>query len=160
MTDRRLRSGPSGPDFEGEPGQVLTLVTEKDWEPRDAPSPSGTTQVQQAWNASGNSNLQVVMSAPHTPGMYAITAQLFKRTAATAGTATRVITYSQPIAGAQTLSQAGNALTGTGLIGQASIIVTSDGTVPITIQWQPTGITGSPVIDVYSGAVMVSAGVT
>lgn len=124
-------------------------------------TPLSLTKVQNDWlPASGNSQLFVLMSAGHEPGIYSITSQLNRIVAAGAGsTATRVITYSTPELGNITNTATGTTIATTGPVGNTPINVVSDGVSAITVQWQPVGTSGNPRIDIYSSAALMSQGV-
>ncbi len=110
------------------------------------------------WNA--GSTLQVVMlAAGHTPGLYSIDVCVVVRVAASAGTAARSILYSAPNFGSTSIAGfGGSSLTVAGNpVGSfTTLSVMSDGSGPVTFQFVPAGVTGSPSVDVYCMASKVN----
>lgn len=89
----------------------------------------------------------------HRAGIYTVGAEMFVRTIAGAGNfATSVLSWNEPLLGATTLAFAPGAPTVLGVRINVLRSLPSTGLAPITYTIIPTGITGSPIIDVIAYA--------
>jgi hypothetical protein len=106
------------------------------------------------------------LAAGHPAGLYLVSADAIVRTAGSTGTLARTASYNAPTLGAATTGAfPGGSITGTGRIpnsaalGASSILipytVRSDGTADIVTTFTPTGVSGSPVIDLYTSAALI-----
>lgn len=114
------------------------------------------TQFQIGWlPAGGSSNLFTLLPAGHSPGTYNVAASLSKRTGATAGNWTRNLTIPAPSFPALVIVDTGT-LTGTTyqVVGIRQFV--TDGTAAITAQWTAAGVTGAPVVDLYTSIALLN----
>lgn len=89
------------------------------------------------------------LSAPHTPGLYLLSVNAFRRVAGAGGTVTIQHTWSYPEFGATSLNRGAFALTSTGSVGfLAPLLVRSDGEADILTLVTFTTPSGTPLVDV------------
>jgi hypothetical protein len=98
--------------------------------------------------------IHTVLDSGHTPGVYLITSSIIVTTEADTGTLSRTIDWVAPTYGADSNSLGSIVATVTGTQLQNSLTVVSDGTAAITVTYEATSITGTPVIDLYSTAML------
>jgi hypothetical protein len=107
------------------------------------------------WNAATVSSLFTVLVAnQHGAGLYLVYCPLIVRTVATAGTATRTVSWSAPTIGAQTKVDTGFLLTTLGTKAQDATVIMSSGAADVTVRYAPVGLTGTPAIDLYASAMV------
>lgn len=100
------------------------------------------------------------LPAGHQPGTYIVCLSYVLRAVGTAGTLVRSTTWTDPLAGAVTLSSGTSNLTGANNTPfSLAIAVESSGGGPISFVLTPAGVTGSPSLDVYVAAMMVGPSV-
>lgn len=110
--------------------------------------------------AGASSNTVTLLPAGHAPGMYRISVSCTVRVAATAGTIARGYTYSSPT-GAGVLSTglfSGVSITTPGQLGQSftDFSFMSSGVSPLNLALNFAGVTGTPTIDVWAVANLVT----
>lgn len=93
----------------------------------------------------------VNLPANHTPGLYLLSINVFRRVAAGAGTMTVTHGWTYPDFGATTAVRGSFALNGTGPSASPSpLLIPSSGATAITTSLTFAGVTGSPVFDVLT----------
>lgn len=112
-----------------------------------------------------------LMEADHTPGLYLCGFDMIVRAVGTGGIFTRAYTYSAPAVGATSfntsasnsavitslghLAQGANAGANNQLNWQPPIVLASNGVSAIRLNLSPSGVAGSPLLDVYATAMLV-----
>lgn len=98
----------------------------------------------------------VVLPAVHPPGYYQINRSCFRRVTASAGTITPTTNWTDPNVGPTSTAQTVS-LVGTGLVAIAANtnLIYTNGNGAVSVVWTVAGVTGSPVIDIYSSATRV-----
>ena len=95
--------------------------------------------------------------AGHAPGYYEINQVVVLRTLATGGALARVFDYSTPTVGAAQLNVGSTNLTGFGgPIPAATFSAYSDGANAMTLTFNPSSVTGSPVVDITALATFIA----
>ncbi len=103
-------------------------------------------------NASGAAPIaQTVLPAPHPPGIYLWTCQVTNEAAATTGTLTLTLGYTDPDFGAATLARAALDLSDTGPYALAAFAFETNGQADVTVAGVFASITGGPPsVNVYN----------
>ena len=98
----------------------------------------------------------VVLPAIHPPGYYQINRSCFRRVTASAGTITPTINWTDPNVGPSSTAVTVS-LVGTGIVALAgnTNLIYSNGNGAVSVVWTVAGVTGSPIIDIYSSATRV-----
>lgn len=110
------------------------------------------------WDGSANFT-QIVLAAPHTPGLYLVTGIIDVTTAVAGGVITRHASWTNEDGVVETadntLVSMNASISGVQPQGDSLVTLVSNGLGDITIEWQPGGVPAGAVIDVFSVAQLV-----
>lgn len=134
-----IRSSPSGPAFDAP--DLVEAAMQIGWQPALGPSDS-----------------LLVLPAGHPPGQYLVGFSTVVRVVG-GGSLTLTSSFTLPTIGASSFTIPGIVFSALGITSANSFnrCVVSNGLGPVRTQYVGVGVTGNPLIDVYSSAILIGA---